>query len=330
MDDKQINYLNMATAAVEVLDQNHNIWLNNTKFSNNVTAIKDIIQYILTTLGIQQKSAKGATVTQYKEWSLAADLAYHLCVGLKTYYMDTDDLTNYGIVNYTMSDLIYCGRVDAIDRMNRINAKAGTIAIADLVEYNIVATDITESIAATAAFEDAVPGHRVIQAETVAATDELPGLFRDLRKKFVLQDLFVGTYQKSRPTFFDTYMAARKIVNYGKTQQAEEVELMPNDFKAIFGKKFEPGYWITVRNNCDFPAKIMLSDTPDELKLENEVTVDGNMDMKFEIPKDFNCAFKHWIMVANANPLDVINVTVILSKGKSQSDAKEATGKISS
>jgi hypothetical protein len=134
--------------------------------------------------------------------------------------------------------------------------------------------------------------------------------------------------KKTNLSFFDAYTKAREIINLGKSMVAEELQLMPREFKAIFGEKLKIGYWVTVRNHSDFPATAYLTDDTANLLVKNEVIIDANTELKLEIPKDFKCAFAHWLMVYNPSALDDVHVTVILSKKKSQSAANELASKV--
>ena len=137
----------------------------------------------------------------------------------------------------------------------------------------------------------------------------------------------MGTLKITKAAFYDAYKKSRGIINLGKTQQSVELDLKPLEYQAIFGKKFKAGYWFTVRNHADFPALLYLTDNPDELQVKNEVMIEGNAELKLKVPWDFNKIFGHWLMVFNPNPMDAVQVTVVRSRKKSKSKAKEVRSK---
>ena len=325
MTDDQLNYTSMSQTVMAVmqLPQFKPIWSGNTKISAIVTIINDTMVNIAGLGGIQMDSTKGATKSEHDLWIIAANLAEHVCYGLKSYYEDQNDMTQYEFINYTISDFLYGQKTEVKTRMEKVHDTAAGIPILALADFNIVAQDITDLNDGIKDFSDSQPVRGVIKANTKAATTQLPPLFTILRKNYKKLDNLIGTFKKTQVNFFEAYTNARNIINLGKVQVAEELDLMPKEYQAIFGKKLKVGYWITVRNHSQFPGVIYLTDNPENLAVQNEVTVKGEQDMKLEIPKDFKGIFGHWVMVFNPNELDNIQITVILSKTKSQSDADE-------
>jgi len=299
------------------------IWGTNLKFKANVNRIKDVRDKIAVVAGIQITSAKGATKGEHYCWSVAADIAEHVCFGLKSYFEDEDDDISLGEINYTYSDFAYGARLDALNKMKKVAELLEPITITDLEDYFVLATDKTELHDAIEAFEASVPEHDTIVATTSTATEELPELFTTYRKEIYRLDNRMKALKKTQPTFYKAYKNSRKIKNLGKGQQAAEMTLMAKEFLAVFGAKFEAGYWFTIRNHSGYPATAMLTDKPNELLVANEVIIPPHSDLKVEVPNDFNNVFGHWLMIYNGNKLDDIHVTVIMSKTMSQSNADE-------
>jgi len=323
MRDGQFNYLSMRDVVKAYMDKNSGIWSGKLKIVAAVGNIDDTVAKILVVAGIQSTSAKGATKSEKELGQIAALKTEHVDSGLKSYYDDLNDKTNFEIIDFTISDFLYGRKKEVIERMRKVWGKADGLDDDALEDFEVTDLQIDELKTTIDDFETAVPVRDSIVATTSAATDELPGLFTLLRKYFKTLDLLIANLKVSQPTFFDGYRNARGIKDLGKTQQTEEITLVAQQYRAYFGKKLKIGYWLTVRNHSDYPATLYLTDNKDVLAVLNEVIVGAHSDLKLEIPEDFNSVFGHYLMVYNGNKLDDIMLTIILSKGKSQSKADE-------
>lgn len=323
MKSSQLNYLNMGKTCLSTMDVNNAVWNGNPIITAMVASIKANILNIENLEGIQSDSAHGATISEHDAWAVAAKNAENVCNGIKAYFINEDDLINFEKVNYTISDFEYGQRNTVLDRMKKVYNAAFVIPIADLVNFNLVGGDITNLDNTIKAFDESIPGYNVIRTGTSAATKELPDAFTLMRKNFKKLDIFVATYKATKPSFYDAYKKSREIFDLGKTTVAEELDLMPKEFKAILGNKLKIGYWLTVRNHSKFPAIVYLTDDTNNLLISNEVLIPAENEYKLEVPSSFKGIFKHWLMVYNPNALDDVQVTVIMSKTKSQSGAQE-------
>jgi hypothetical protein len=328
MRDNQLNFLNMVKTVIAMMNLNNGVWTGNLKITAHVAGLQLDVDAIEALEGIQSDSIDGATTSEHSAWNVAANCAEHVCFGLKAYYLEKDDDIMFEKVNYTHSDFIYGQRNEAKDRMKKVYEISKTIDIDDLKDCNVIASDITDLDDAIKAFDTSIPVRNVMRTSTTAATKELPAYFTSLRKRFKKLDNYAGGLKKTNLPFFDAYTKAREIINLGKSMVAEELQLMPREFKAIFGDKLKIGYWVTVRNHSDFPATAYLTDDTANLLVKNEVIIDANAELKLEVPKDFKGVFGHWLMVYNPSGLDDVHVTVILSKKKSQSSAMELASKV--
>jgi hypothetical protein len=328
MNDNQFNTLNMAKTAMGVMDENHGIWTGKIKIEARVTNIKGLIIQVETLEGIQSDSGKGATISEHIAWEKAAGISEHVCFGLKAYYDDIDDQTQFGMVNFTMSDFLYGQRNDVLDKMKKVYSHALLVDADTIKDFNVLAADLVDMDNAIKDFDNSIPVRNVIRSGTAAATKELPDVFTALRKQFKSLDLLIGSLKATQGAFFDAYTKARVIIDLGKSQLAEELHLVPTEYKAVFGNKFKIGHWFTVRNHGDFPIIAYLTDTPDTLVVKNEVVIEGQNEVKLEVPIDFKNEFAHWLMVYNERTLDDAHVTIILAHGKSQSKANILASKV--
>jgi hypothetical protein len=205
--------------------------------------------------------------------------------------------------------------------MQTIHDKAAAIAIALLAPFNVVAADITGLQTAINSFSAAAPMKRAMVVNASVATAQLTPMFSTQRTQLKKLDNIINTFRISQATFVASHFDARKISNLGKTQQAEEIHLMPKHFEPIFGQKFLEGDTFTVRNHSQVDMEVFLTDTTDTLPIKGGIKIPSKTDLKLAISKDFGGMFAHWLVVYNPNTLDDVHVTVILAHGKSHSGA---------
>ena len=131
----------------------------------------------------------------------------------------------------------------------------------------------------------------------------------------------MGTMKVAQPIFVSNYHNARKIINLGKTQQAEEVHLQPNEHVVLFKQRFLPDDTFTIRNHSAM-AKIMvfLSDTSD-VPTTGGIEIAAKMELQLIVPTAFKMPFGHNLIVLNGTLIDDAHVTVVLAHGKSHSSA---------
>ena len=321
MTDGQFNFLSMVEADLAILQQYNTIVAGNAKLAALVAAVSSTHSAILTTAGIQSAINKGPTTTKNNLWINAATKADHVCSGVKAYADDINDANLSAAMHYTYKNLLNCSTNDAVLHMQTIHDKAAAIAIALLLPFNVVAADITGLQTAITAFSTAAPMKRAMVVNTAVATTQLQPLFTTQRTQLKKLDNIINTFKISQATFVASHFNARKIVNLGKTQQAEEVHLMPKHFEAIFGQKFLEGDTFTVRNHSGVEMEVFLTDNINVLPTVKGVKIPSKTDLKLNISKDFGGVFGHWLIVYNANALDDVHVTVILAHGKSHSSA---------
>ena len=324
MTNKQENYFNMTEAAVGVMDANNGLWTANPLISGIVASIKGTITSINTAAGIQLQPATGATKSEHALWLTAGDKAEHICFGLKAYYTNGNDFVNYDIVNFTISDFTECSKIKAVERMQLIHDKAATIPIASLVNYNIIANDITGLQTAINNFTTSQPLRTIMKASTKTATANLNPLFKTQRAQMKLLDMYIGTMKQAQPIFVSTYRNARKIINLGKGQMAEERKLQPGEHMDLFKERFMIDDTFTIRNHSAMAKiKVFLSDTSD-VPATGGIEILANTQLILTIPTGFKMPFGHSLIILNEATMDDAHVTVVLAHGKSHAAAMKA------
>jgi len=315
MTTGQDNYAVMVDVATGIMDKNNAKWNADTKVSAAVVNVKLTRKTIGELAGIQGSSATGATMSKNTNWQVAAIQTEHICSGLKSFYDDTDDETSYAVIDFNNTDFEYGKAIEVVKRMQIVQDVAALIPIASLLPFKVLATEITDQQIAIDNFKGSIPTGKVLKTEKKAATKQLRSCFTILRKQMKKLDNLMGNRKISDPTFFDTYTNGRKIYNSGKGHVTELLDLMPEHFEAILGKKIEIGDSVTIRVHGAFGASVGLTDTPGVLPTSGLINVDGDTDIKLKVPEDFGGKFGHWLVINNHNLLDDVSVTVLLAKG---------------
>jgi len=315
MTTGQDNYAVMVDVATGVMDRNNAKWNADTKISAVVVDVKLKRKTIDELAGIQGTSAAGATMSKNTFWQVAAAKTEHICSGLKSYYDDTDDETSYAVIDFNNTDFEYGKGMEVVKRMQIIQDVAALIPIASLLPFKILATEITDHQIAINEFKGSIPKGKILKTEKKAATKQLRVCFTLLRKQMKKLDNLMGTRKVGEPTFFDAYTNGRKIFNSGKGHITEHLDLMPEQFESIMGKKIENGDTLTIRVYGAYGASIGLTDTPSVLPTTGMKIIDGDTELKLKVPDDFGGKFGHWLVINNHNLLDDVSVTVLLAKG---------------
>lgn len=323
MTDVQNNSLTMANNTVAYLELTDvkAIYSTNAKATAAVANVKTTIADINKALTTQGLDNTGATVSKNEALTNAAKKGEHVCSGLIAYADDKNDHILASQIHFTHHDFTRLAIVTIIDNLQLVHDKAAGVPIADLLPFNVVAADITALQTLIDALKTAAPLKKALQASSTTATSDLPTLFKKLRDQLKKLDNILKTFKQAQPTFVTSYTNARKIIDLGKTIQAEELHLMPHQFEATFAKKYAEGDTFTIRNHSDVPVRAALSDVPTQMPTDIVVEIAPQSELKLAVSTDFGGKFRHWLMVHNPNDLDDAHVTIILAHGKSQSSA---------
>ena len=324
MTDNMFNKLNMSDATMYMLHtpENSPIWSGNLKVSAKVTAILTNVAEIRTTAGIQDESGVGLTENKDFLWSVAVKSTDKVVVSLKPYFKDINDTNSYKKVNHPPSYFQLTKEEKAVSRMQSIHDIAAGIDIAELADFNLVSGDITGLQTAITNFTNAIPQNRALKATTSHATGKLTHLFSKLSAQYKDLDDFMGIYKFSQGDFYRTYKNARKIIDLGKSHKTAHIDLMPMQFTAVLGQKFEAGDTFVIRNYSPVAVHAFITDTPEVLPaLEIGIVINANSEIKLSVPEDFGGIFAHWLLFYNHNQLDDAEISVLLAHGESSSSA---------
>ena len=217
MIDNQENKLSMYRATENTLDDNNAFWSGFTAFADaklaltgNIMAIQAASQQqdaIITGISVDKKTLKDTLV------NLAATVSGKV-VGYAT-VVNNGELLN--AVNYSHSQLDKTRDELLGQRCQNIHDQANA-HLAALVAYDITAPMLATLQAAIDAYVAKTPEPRVAKAAKKAVTQNLRELFKETDKILKLRlDKFMLAYKSSEPQFYNSYKAARIIIDLGAT-----------------------------------------------------------------------------------------------------------------
>jgi hypothetical protein len=323
MTDRQLNYLRMVVTNRGFMDviTNAPIWNTNLKASGAKAAVNTIYLQLLADAGLQESDITGTTLDKNLLWKDAADLALHVCIGVRAYAEDVPNWVLFNMMHYTITDLGYGDIQDCITRMGIIFTQAGLILPADLLSFNVTGTNITDLGTFITDLTAAFPLHGVMQASKTAATADVIASFPALRLAMRKQDNIFHTYRLLHGTFVSGYDISRRIADLGKTMKAEAVVMHPTEHVALFKDGFLPTDTFTIRNHSALASiRATLSDDTNPA-LTGGFVIGPDLEFKMAIATDFKCPFGHNLILEVLGTMDDADVTVILAKGKSDSKA---------
>ncbi|MEI6850181.1 MAG: hypothetical protein WCK29_04020 [archaeon] len=323
MNDKQTNRLTAKKANMKFMDDNSTVYAGNTKMIGLVTAIKGNITTIETQAAIQSQNTTGATDTQNTKWRLAAKDATHVSTGLKGYFLDIDDETQYKLVDYTFTDFFNVKKAKALSRMTTVHDIADGITIGLLADFHIVASDITDLASSMAAFSAAEPVKRNMVEVTSGATKLIAQTFTIMDTKYKKLDLLVDGMKETHPEFVTGYHMTNKIIDLGKGHKTASLQMAINSIETIFYNQFEVGYYFTVRNNSDVDIWIGLSSAKNQAPETDLIKVLAKSELVVKLPKSALGFTTRYFCVMNQSKIYTANVVVIMSKTASASGTGE-------
>jgi len=323
MTEEQINYTGMSKTNMAYMMLKILIWTLNLKITARVNAIRDFITDIDNYSEVQEMSTTGATKDQNVLWFLAADDAIHICTGLKGYYFDEGDNTNFEAVKYSFWDFMKCKKSVALDRMKLIHTKASLITITDLKDYSIVASDLTNFSAAIAAFEDAQPIKRIMVADKKVATAKIAEDIAGIMNEYISLDFLVDAMKRDQPAFNEGYHATRTIYDLGSGHDTVELNVGPEMCATAFENRFEAGYSFLVRNHADVGILAGLTSAANGKPESTPVAIAAKSAAVLVIPKEAIGMLTRFLSIQNESKLYSAKVTIIMSKEVSQSDAQK-------
>jgi len=215
MKTTQENKLSMYEATIEVLDNNSALIAPIAALVAAKSAAVTKTVAIRAANMVQQMTTKGKTMDKADRKDLLADTAYAIAGSVQAYAAENNNNDLYMLVNFSRTTLKKADDEEIQQMCQLIHDQANAIVL-DLADYGVDAPKLAALQALIDAWSTQSQAPRVAISERVAATSSLPVLFAetdDILKKRV--DKLMEQFYLTEKTFYDTYKAARKIVNAG-------------------------------------------------------------------------------------------------------------------
>ena len=324
MNYYQIDYNTMVGVNMTFMDLNDTIWNSNTTISGYVTTIKAEKLAWDAEAQVQDLDTTGATDDQTSKRIEAAVQTAHLVKGLKAFYLSTDDKVNYKYINHPISKLLNCSKAEALLKMRNVHDNAaGITPVSLLANFYITAGNITSQASAVSAFAASTTTKQTIKDTSKTATAQIKVHEATIRKTYKKLDPLIAAMALTQKSFADGYLVSKEIYNMGKGHQTADLAIEAGKNVTAFGNKFEAGYYFLIRNKSKFPIIVGLSTTENGAIQTTPIQMAGKAELVVFIPKSAIDMLTRYLCIQNVSETDKAKVTVIMSKEKSTSKAKQ-------
>ena len=316
MNQVQIIYLNMVNVTTGVMDNNSKIWDTNDKVSAAVDNVKATVTEINKIAATQGQRTTGATNTKNDLWDTTAIDAEHICNGLKAFYDDINDKTAYAVIDFCDTDFDSGNFSDACNKMQIVHDISAGLKVADLLPFQVLATEITGLQTSINTLITKAPANRVMKVSKKAATAQLKVKHELLHKQIGKLDNLANTLKKGNPEFVALYFYGRRLIQTGRGHETEVLTLKPGEFVSLFGKEFTLKDVFTIRNtNSEIPIVAGITDHSAEMPTDNLISINSKTEAKVIIGEDFGGTLGHYLMIMNPSAFANASVTVLKAKG---------------
>jgi len=303
---------------------NNTVWNSNSTISGYMTTITTEKTAWDAEAQIQDLDTTGATDAQTSKRIAAALETVHVIKGLKGYYLSINDDTNYKFINHSISKLLRCSKTEALTKMRNVHDNAAAINPISLLDnFYVTNADLISQNNAISAFATSQNAKQTVKDVSVLATARLKQHVKVIKATYKKLDPIIAAMAAVEKVFAEGYVQSRIIYKMGKGHGTASLTIEPLKNKTLFANKFEAGYSFTIRNNSNYPIQVGLSKTENGTIDTTPITIPGKSELVIVIPKDAIDMLTRYLCIQNISNMDNAKVTVIMSKGKSQSKASQ-------
>ncbi len=228
METDQSNYLAMAEATDDVIEENETSWSTLVAFASEVALAR-------TYLGAIRFDRRGQLDGDTRPHTQMKDNAKKTLARLAT---DTGapasvlaeingDLAAAARLNQSYSDIYYATDLDAEDSVVQLLAAAAGLDAATLANYGVTATKLAALETALDQYSEKIGSPRLTTVKRRAKTDSLVDLFTKLRDAHSRMDRLAVIFRGTAPEFLTAYQAARVIIDRPGTNGSTTVPPQP-------------------------------------------------------------------------------------------------------
>ena len=212
--------LSAYSAVEKLLDANTAITANLHNFSTVYTPFKNTVA----TIRLLQQQQIGATSTDAtnKKADFRRNLVLQtemLLIGLKAHFIMIDNHSNDTLLNMSITRFKTSADTNFVGDCRNVAALANTVA-ADLVNYSIDATFLTNYTALITAYEAIIPNPRMSLIDRATFTAALETNFAAAKVLVEKVSALIDILKYSNPVFYQRFLAAKKVTNLNTRQTA--------------------------------------------------------------------------------------------------------------
>jgi len=214
MDDKQTRKLNMTNATLEVMDDNNAFWAGIPAIVTKKGQVEASRDEIVSLAQEQGTDISGNTADKDTKRLAMANAAYEITKPLTAYAQDTGNEVLEAEIDFELTDFTTGKDIDARDNAQLVRDRANTY-IGALANYNITPALVTALQDKITAFANVIGSPRAARSTKKSKTEAIAEEFVLLEGFLEGLDNLMVTFRTSQSEFFDSYTAAREVVDTG-------------------------------------------------------------------------------------------------------------------
>jgi hypothetical protein len=222
MNKRFENKLKMMAAVLALMKLNKNIWNNSPVMVAAIDELTALVDQILAARKVTDSNLTGLTDEKKEQQKKLIDNAFEMASVLVAFASRTGDQVLLATVDFPYS--IFSRQREGKqlntckDILSLLRKHAGA-----LVEYDITEADATELEGLIGLFEQGLPTNRVSVSERKAANKKQKELFATADSHLEVQlDRLMVRNKTKHPDFYNSYLNARIIVDYGTRYEKEK------------------------------------------------------------------------------------------------------------
>jgi hypothetical protein len=229
------NWLAMYKAVLTVLEKFNAVWQSSNSFTDSVNQFKTQKTAIDLLRGKAESGSKGVTEQKEKFHDKLIEQTNSLVMILMALFTKNSDSQSFHKVKIAKSDLerFRENKLIAVAKNTLEMARANLRAMTD---YQVTEPILTEFATNLAMFENLSTTPRTTIGVRKVALQEMSELFKKANQILIAQlDLMIVAYEKTNPDFYNEYMSARKVVQYGiRHEKGDNIDdTKPEDTKPV-------------------------------------------------------------------------------------------------
>lgn len=227
MEKKTKNKIIMLKATLSLMEQNNGIWQEAVPLANAVGQTSDLLDQIEQIKQTINRNNSGLVAAKEGLKADLISLAFELASTLAAFAEQTENPVLLSKVDYPVSYLqnVRDGELPTI--CNALHTLIGE-KLADLETYGVTAEKANEFLQLISEYEASLPSVRVTVSARMASNEKIKELVKEAMQVTTNQtDRLMVKFKLTNPDFYNAYLNARKIVDYGTRHEKGEDDETP-------------------------------------------------------------------------------------------------------